>query len=355
MLMSTMSEDPTVSADADHLLSLDELAVLSQGMDDGTIEVDTGYNLDADVVAHDLAKEDSSLGINVSTLDMINERFIRLFRLGLLETLRSTTRINPERVRISSFGEYAKTLAPPLSVNVVRMAPLRGHVLVAIEQSVVFSSLDNFFGGVIQEGATLQPSRFKRGKNEAFTPTESRIISLILQVLFSAMKEAWSPVLDVDFEHVSSEINPQFAQIADEDDLVIVNRFDTDPNDQSKGFIDLVYPYTALKPIRELLRGRVQTGDGDEASDKQWQMELEAAVGDSSVELRVLLGEIHTTLRKLEQVREGDILFFNKPDLARVMVNGIACFDALVGTCGPNVAARIEKALSPPDPETENK
>lgn len=343
-----------MAAESASLLSWEELAALSEGIEDGSIASDIGYNLEAEVVEHDLAKEDSSLGINVSTLDMINERFIRLFRLGLLETLRSTTRINPERVRISPFGEYAKTLVPPLSVNVVRMSPLRGHVLVSIEQSVVFASLDNFFGGVVDETAPVQPTRFKRGKNEAFTPTESRIIALILQVLFSAMKEAWSPVLDVDFEHISSEINPQFAQIADEDDLVIINRFDTDPNDQAKGFIDLIYPYTALKPIRELLRSRVQTGDGDEESDKQWQKELESAVGDSHVEMRVLLGQIQTTLRDLKKMAEGDILFFNKPDLARVNVNGIACFDAMVGTSGPNVAVRIEKALVPPAPTSDS-
>ena len=35
----------------------------------------------------------------------------------------------------------------------------------------------------------------------------------------------WSPIISIKCEHVSSEINPQFAQIADENDLVIVSRF----------------------------------------------------------------------------------------------------------------------------------
>jgi len=56
---------------------------------------------------------------------------------------------------------------------------------------------------------------------------------------------------------VSSEINPQFAQIADENDLVILTRFEAEGNMDSQGFIDLVYPYASLKPIRELLRSRV--------------------------------------------------------------------------------------------------
>ncbi len=46
-------------------------------MSDGSIEVDTGFNLQATVRKHDLASEDSTLGVNISAIDMINERFIR--------------------------------------------------------------------------------------------------------------------------------------------------------------------------------------------------------------------------------------------------------------------------------------
>ena len=130
-----------------NLLSEDELAALSEGVRDGSIETDTGFNTRVRVRKHDLASEDSSLGVNVSAVDMINERFIRLFRLGLLEVLRSSPRVNPTRVQIMKFGDYLKGLRPPLSVNIVRMHPLRGNSVIIIDPNVVFSSLDSFFGG----------------------------------------------------------------------------------------------------------------------------------------------------------------------------------------------------------------
>ena len=341
-----------MAVESANLLSWEELEALADGMESGAIEFDTGYNLQAKVVEHDLAREDSSLGINISTLDMINERFIRLFRLGLLEKLRSTTRINPEPVKIIKYGDYLKSLVSPVSVNVMRIAPLRGHGMVVIEQSVIFSALDNFFGGVSDGDGGSPSTVFKRGKNEGFTPTENRIISLILGVLFNSMKEAWSPVLSYEFEHVSSEINPQFAQISDEDDLVIHNRFDTDPSDASKGFIDVVIPYTSLKPIREALRSRVQTGDGDDESDKQWQSDLDSAVGDAFVEIHTVLGQIRSTLREFQNMQPGEILYFSKPDYARVVVNEITCFEATVGTSGQQVAIKIERAVNPvPQPK----
>jgi flagellar motor switch protein FliM len=263
-----------------------------------------------------------------------------MFRLSLVEMLRSSPKVNPSQVQIVRFGDYLKGLQAPMSVNVIRMNPLRGYSIVVLDPTVVFSSLDSFFGGFGKGVGQLPPGRL-------FTPTETRIINMILDVFFRCLKDAWSPVLPVDFELVSSEINPQFAQIADENDLVILSRFDAEGNMDARGFIDLVYPYASLKPIRELLRSRVQTGDGNEESDKQWSEELAVAVDSASLELRVLLGAIESSIGQIEAMQEGDVLFFKKPELARLMVNGLPAFDVQVGSLGAQTAVQIERACIP--------
>jgi len=325
---------------ATSLLTPDELSALAEGVMDGSIPVDTGFNTTARVKKHDLASEDSSLGVNITSIDMINERFIRTFRLGLVEMLRTSPKVNPNQVEIVRFGDYLKSLKAPLSVNVVRMNPLRGNSIVVIDPTVVFSSLDSFFGGFGKGVGNLPPGRL-------FTPTESRIINMILEVFFKSLTEAWAAVLPVEFELVSSEINPQFAQIADENDLVILTRFEAEGNMNSQGFIDLVYPYASLKPIRELLRSRVQSGDGNDESDKQWREELEEAVDSASLEARVLLGSVESSIGEIETMKEGDVLFFKKPELARLLVNGLPAFDVQVGTIGVQTAVQVERACIP--------
>lgn len=327
--------------DPQHLLSPEELAALAEGVDSGTIAVDTGYNVGARVKKHDLASEDSSLGVNVSSLDMINERFIRLFRLGMLEVLRTSPRINPARVHILRFSDYLKDLRPPMSVNILRMNPLRGYAMVVIEPTVVFSSLDSFFGGFGRGVGQLSPGRL-------FTPTELRIIKIILQVFFRSMKEAWGPITSVDFEHVSSEINPQFAQIADENDLVVLSRFEADPGSSSPaGFIDLVIPYVALKPVRDLLRSRVQTGDGNEESDKIWREQLEAAVDDAPIDLQILLGKLQISLQQMQVMQPGDVLYFKKYEHARALIEETPAFDVEIGSLGAQLAVKVVQAVKP--------
>ena len=327
-------------ADNQPLLSADELAALSAAVDNGSLAVDTGFNLDANVRKHDLTSEDSSLGINVGSLDMINERFIRLFRLGMLEVLRTSPRINPTRAQIVRFGDYVKELHAPLSVNIIRMSPLRGYAMVVIEPTVVFSSLDSFFGGFGRGVGQLPPGRL-------FTPTETRIIKIILQVFFRSFKEAWAPITPVDFEHVSSEINPQFAQIADENDLVVISRFESEVTTQGSGFVDMVIPYVALKPVRDLLRSRVQTGDGDEESDKIWRQQLAEATRDAELELQIMLGKLHISLQQLKTMQPGDVLPFKKPEHARAMIRDIPVYDVEIGAMGSQVAVKVVDSIGP--------
>jgi flagellar motor switch protein FliM len=326
-----------------NLLSDEELAALSEGVRDGSIETDTGFNNSVRVRKHDLASEDSSLGVNVSSIDMINERFIRLFRLGLLEVLRTSPRVNPTRVQILKFGDYLKGLKAPLSVNIVRMSPFRGYAMVVIEPTVVFSSLDSFFGGFGRGVGQLPPGRL-------FTPTETRIVKIILQVFFRSFKEAWSPLTPVDFEHISSEINPQFAQIVDENDLVILSRFESEATSQGSGFVDMVIPYVALKPVRDLLRSRVQTGDGNEDSDKIWRAQLSDAVHDADLEIQILLGKLSVSLQQLQTMKPGDILSFKKSEFARAMIQDMPVYDVEVGAMGGQVAIKIVHAISPNAP-----
>ena len=122
-----------------NLLSPEELSALSEGLKDGSLETDTGFNTGVRVRKHDLASEDSSLGVNVSSIDMINERFIRLFRLGLLEVLRTSPRVNPSRTQLKKFGDYLRNLHPPCSVNVVKVTPLRGSSMVLLDPNVIAS------------------------------------------------------------------------------------------------------------------------------------------------------------------------------------------------------------------------
>ena len=51
--------------------------------------------------------------------------------------------------------------------------------------------------------------------------------------------------MEINCEHVGSEINPAFVQIVDENDLVIVCHLEVELSGKERGAIDVVYPCDA--------------------------------------------------------------------------------------------------------------
>jgi len=294
------------------------------------------------VVLHDLATEDTSLGFNESAIDMINERFTRQLRVGLMDVLRTTPKISIERVRIEKYGAFLSTLQAPLSVNTVKFEPLRGYSLIVIDPVVIFSSLDNFFGGIGKGNTPLHPGRM-------FTPTETSIIRIMLNIIFGSLKEAWSPIIGLDFIETASEINPQFAQIADENDLVIISRFVLALDANTEGTISIVTPFISLKPIRDLLRSRIQTSEDNDAKANLWRDEMRDACGHAKLELVVNLSKINTSLKELQSLSVGDIIYFNKPDYASVEISGARVCTAEIGAAGNNAAIKIKQFVQTPN------
>jgi len=322
-------------------LSEEELSALAS--DDGFDE-DLGTLLDpsdvssASVRPHNLVTEDTTIGINLAAVDMITERFTRHVRLGFLEVLRTSPRITADRVKTMKYSDYLVDLKPPLSVNTVRLSGLRGTSMVVIDPSVVFAALDNFFGGFGRGIEGLPPGRM-------FTPTETRIINIMLEVIFASVHEAWAPIMDIQCEPVASEINPQFVQIVDENDLVIVCHLEVELLGKERGSIDIIYPFSTLKPIRDVLRGRVQDSDDPSVDHDIWARELAGAASDAELQHRVLLGEIELTLGDFNQMKPGDVLDLKKFDFARVLIDDIPLFEAEVGTANGYAAARLLKAI----------
>src|SRR5580698_4285536 len=130
-------------------------------------------------------------------LEMINERFARLFHQTLYHLLRRSPEISVSQVTMKKFNDYVNTLHMPTNLNIVRINPLRGLALVVLDPKLVFTAVDNLFGGVGRHA--------KFFVNDSAT-TEQRIIQLLLRHAFTNLKEAWSKLLPLEFEHVHSEI-----------------------------------------------------------------------------------------------------------------------------------------------------
>ncbi|MBT10890.1 MAG: flagellar motor switch protein FliM, partial [Oceanospirillaceae bacterium] len=268
------------------LLSQDEIDALLHGVDDGDIEPEE--NIDSTgVKSYDLTSNDRIVRGRMPTLEMINERFARYTRISMFNFLRRSADVASGGVQIMKFGEYVHTLYVPTSLNLVKMRPLRGTALFIMDAKLVFKLVDNFFGG---------DGRHAKIEGREFTPTEVRVVQLVLSQVFSDMIEAWAPVVKLDFEYVGSEVNPAMANIVSPSEVVVVSTFHIEL-DGGGGDLHLTFPYSMIEPIREVLDAGVQS-DVDDV-DERWMQSLREDILEARVPVHGTLVDRQITLREV--------------------------------------------------------
>lgn len=294
------------------VLSQEEIDALMHGVQGGDVETEDEEQVEpGETRPYDFTREDRIVRGRLPTLEMINERFARYLRISLFNMLRRSAEISVGGVDMIKFSEYVHSLYVPTSLNLVRADPLRGTALFIIDPKLVFVVVDNFFGG---------DGRFyTKIEGREFTPAENRIIQMLLNEAFEDLREAWSPVLDLEFTFTESEVNPQFANIVSPSEVVVVSTF-TIELEGGSGEFHITMPYSMIEPIKELLDTGVQSDRVE--LDERWSQALKEELKDAKVELSTVLTETHITMRELLELKSGDILPIELPEEVLVMAEG---------------------------------
>lgn len=318
------------------LLTQDEIDALLHGVDD--VEDDDSGQEDTGVISFDFSSQDRIVRGRMPTLELINERFARHMRISLFNMLRKTAEVSINGVQMIKFGEYQNTLYVPTSLNMVRFRPLKGTALITMEARLVFILVENFFGGDGRFHAKIE--------GREFTPTERRIVQMLLKLVFEDYREAWSPVMGVEFEYLDSEVNPTMANIVSPTEVIVVSSFHIEV-DGGGGDFHVVMPYSMVEPIRELLDAGVQSDKMD--TDVRWSKALRDEIMDVPVNIRANLMDVDLSLRDLMELRPGDVIPIDMPEAATVFVEDLPTYRAKMGKSGDNIALKVTEKLKRPD------
>ena len=322
---------------ADDILSQEEVDALLRGV--------TGESEDAgaeegggDVRVYDIGRQERIVRGRMPTLEIINERFARNFRIGLFNLIRRSAEISVGPVTVIKYSEFVRNLVVPTNLNMVHMNPLRGTALFVFDPNLVFLVVDNLFGG---------DGRYHmRVEGRDFTPTEQRIIKKMLEVVFEEMRKAWEAIFPIRFEYVRSEMNTQFANIATPTEVVVVNTFNIELG-SGGGDFHVCIPYSMIEPIRDQLTSTMQADRAE--ADERWVSQMKQQVQDAEVELVANLGHTSVTLRQIVDLKVGDVISLDLPDAVVARVDGVPLFRCQYGQKGGQLALKVAKVLQGQD------
>ena len=319
---------------SDNFLSQEEVDALLKGVtgdqDDAQSQEDT-----SGVRPYNLATQERIVRGRMPTLEIINERFARLLRIGLFNFLRRSAEVSVGTVRVSKYSEFIRNLVVPTNLNLAHMKPLRGTSLFVLDPGLVFLLVDNLFGG---------DGRFHtRVEGRDFTQTEQRIIQRILEIIFETYEKSWEPVYPVKFEYIRSEMNTQFANIATPNEVVVSTTFTIELGPVS-GEMHLCMPYSMIEPIRDILTSSLQ-GETLEV-DKRWVRLMTQQIQIAEVEIVADIGTTKVTLGDILNMKEGDIIPLSIPDIISAKVDGTPVMECKYGVFNGQYALRVEKLIS---------
>lgn len=292
---------------------------------------------------YDLATQERIVRGRMPTLEIINERFARLMRIGLFNFMRRTAEISVGAVKVVKYSEFVRNLVVPTNLNMVQIKPLRGTALFIFDPNLVYLVIDNLFGG---------DGRFHtRVEGRDFTQTEQRIIQRLLNVVFEDYEKSWKPVYPVKFEFLRSEMNTQFAIIATPNEVVVTTTFNIELGTFG-GEFHVCMPYAMIEPIRDILYSSLQ-GDHLEI-DKRWVRLMSKQVQAAEVELVANLGQAPVTLQQILNMQAGDVISLDIPQAIVAQVDGVPVMECKYGVFGGQYALRVDKMLSHAESDSSN-
>ena len=319
---------------SESFLSQEEVDALLEGV---TGESQTSSEVAAesgDIRTYDMSSQERIVRGRMPTMEIVNERFARNFRVGLFNFVRRSPEISVGAVTVQRYSAILRELAVPTNFNIVAMKPLRGNGLVVCEPALVFGVIDTLYGGV---------GKFQtRIEGRDFSATEQRVINRLVEVITTEYNKAWKGIYPLELEYQRSEMQPQFANVATPSEIVISTSFQLEIGEIS-GAIHFCFPYSTLEPIRDVLYSSTQ-GDSVEV-DRRWVNVLTREIQAAEVTMVAELARADATVEQLLAMRVGDFIELDREPLIEVTVDGVPIFECQYGTHNAKYAIRIDKSL----------
>ncbi|MEE8428480.1 MAG: flagellar motor switch protein FliM [Gammaproteobacteria bacterium] len=320
------------------LLSQDEIDALLNGVGLSELEPEMGNPPSAgEVVLYDFSSQDRVVPARMPALDVINERFARSLHAAMSEVFCSTLEISVNGVQMLKFAEFVQDLRVPTSLNLVSMKPLPGTALFALDPMLVFRTVECLFGG---DGRC--PPRIEARE---FTPMEQEVIQQVLEHAFHSLQHAWSPVLALAPAWLSAEPGPDFDNVFDAAEAMVVAGFTVSFRGGS-GELRIAMPYAMLEPVLDSLGGSIAGGRGND--DYGWQNAMGEQIRDADVQVSSALAETAVSLRQLATLQVGDVIPIEIPAQVLLCAERTPLFWGEVGIHRGRYAVKIGGSCAVP-------
>ncbi|MCL1905674.1 MAG: flagellar motor switch protein FliM [Clostridiales bacterium] len=269
----------------------------------------------------------------IRTLSIVFQTFGQLLANKLSGIMRTTCECEVLSVEEQSFNEFNNSLPIPVILSVLRLAPMRGSVLMEISPEAAYTLINRLLGGSVES---------EYGKQ--FTEIELALLQNVVKQILPIFEKAWEKVIKLTPQLERIETSPQFAQITGLSEASAIITLNLTVGGSS-GLISVCIPHSSVEPIASSLNTLLlfSTSHEDDEKNLQHAEQLSDRLMHTPIALTAYFDETPATVRDIYNLQVGDVIRLTQKTQQPVLlkVQHIPKFYGQVGTIGRNYAIRV--------------
>jgi len=293
------------------------------------------------VTSYDFKSPDRVGKEQMKTLQTMHEGFGRKFAASLSAMLRAVVDVKLTTVDQLAYSEFIFGLENPTCFNLLRAEPLEGNLILDVNPSILFPMIDRLLGGGKEPMTTTR---------RPLTEIEQRLVLRVAKMFLGELKHAWENVIDLEFEVMQTESNPQLIQVVPPNEVVIVLCFEV-ALVEVRGAITLCIPYNSFERISNKLTSTNWTGySSKKQATPQTIKQISKDIRNMKALVKVKLADTTMKVYEFVNLKVGDVLCTQKSASSPLLVSveGIPKYWAMPGKYMGYTAVEIADNIEDP-------
>lgn len=280
-------------------LSQEEIDSLLGALDTGEVDVEEMKKEESEqkIKLYDFERPMKFSKDQIRTFQMMNENFARSLSTYLSGRLRYYVDVNLGPIDQITYSEFLKSLSNPTFMTIFTGNSLSGSAILEVNLGVIFGMIDRILGGI---GETVSKPR-------TLTEIELNIVRREAMRFLTLLRDAWVNVMEFVPEIENIESNPQFVQIAPQNEMTLLVTLEIVIGNV-EGFLNVCFPSSIIEPFSENLTNQMWFASSMQKKQSELRPAIKRNLDRTPIELAVELGKTHLSLSDLLYLEVGDVI-----------------------------------------------